>query len=1212
MGRHTRLLLCVGMAAVALCCHAQDLEFSSLGATNSAVRTTLTVPTNVTRVVLETCTSLVTGDWTNRALQHIPEGDDATFFDLVDGTTGFARCVATNDLSFSGRRLRLLYNGYVLTTDPRRALSATSTVDRCRLYVLEAVLINPLSGRIAAVYPYLSELGQDPPPQALTVQQHPVLAEQETPPPPDTDLAAVLAAWRARGVSETLLNDLDAVDLKGAVVTPGLIDGHLHVTSWSKKIPDEGEQFGYFADVSDPRYYIDATNQTQRDTREALDLIVTDANAYLDGNSRTGILLHGYVRTEVDEEPTNATAPEIYLYACSSAGCGETEFNSRYLINGVGRGAQSNLVEEAALLVHTSGQVCWYNGELLARYNAAMQSLSNRFDALDVDSITPPAGDGSIWEFEMGSDTGGGVSLFDLAPPVNVDLVVERGPPDSDTVYVPYTVGELDDTNRIVYAELQIPELGALATGTVVAAWMIPFYRAIPTCISGTVWEDAGTFRNKPVATSGVGYGQWDPRCPHESNWYNGAERGLVQYFYDGSGGVWRPSGYAEHYVMRDLLGAVVQRPPTVEDGIRFRRNLARWCHRHGLTGVNDIMFYRRRTTKEDFYAYEALSHAHDPVTDEAFFTNRNLSTEARTGEFNLRVGAYYYIENVEQIDDVLDLADHPEWGPDPDRLCPDPGHPEYPGWVRWLGWKLQLDGGTGARTLFSSAPMAKTTTTHAFSNLTTEGETVVFHDHGYGLLTMTSDQEQIFDSRESAALYWLVRESDTNETTWHNTLITNDWTFLRQGVGYWPDLDPNESVLAADLRLLDRVDMTITNDGPLDAAANMAEKVGLLFDQVESGYKRTLTALARIWYAKSVAAGTSNPIASQVACHNIGDGSVDLYTRVVWTLKNDLATLSTNYAELPDYWKDAIPPDADLNAVHRGFTNERFRIEHLLCFSPFAVNLIKNPSVGLEKNTAPADRNMVFSTQPALLVVDGQAFRTIGFPDQQELWEIPHGTLSNFWRGLPARPRSDHHMPCPVFMDYDIPFALNTDPPSVRDPRPAVTMIGAVARSPVEFDPGNWLDKTDDTPDVYPPEYLVSKVFPPLGLEDGGQTNNMQLTVGQTLCAMTFWSAYNAGCEAEMGAIASPASMPTGPGWFADMVVWRYNPLAIRGPLNLTLPALAHLDGALLQTQKVETVNTFIDKFRPAMTIVGGMPVYRSAPQQSTLQADFVPNETP
>lgn len=47
----------------------------------------------------------------------------------------------------------MLYNGYFLTVDPKRALSAISTNDRYRLYVLNALLVNPASGRIAAIWP---------------------------------------------------------------------------------------------------------------------------------------------------------------------------------------------------------------------------------------------------------------------------------------------------------------------------------------------------------------------------------------------------------------------------------------------------------------------------------------------------------------------------------------------------------------------------------------------------------------------------------------------------------------------------------------------------------------------------------------------------------------------------------------------------------------------------------------------------------------------------------------------------------------------------------------------------------------------------------------------------------------------------------------------------------------------------------------------------
>ncbi|AKJ63942.1 hypothetical protein [Kiritimatiella glycovorans] len=1090
------------------------------------------------------------------------------------------------------------------------ALAAASTNDRARLYVLEACLIDPDRGRIAAVYPFLDEPGpDDPSPQALPLGDTPAL-QDPCPDPPGTDPATVLAAWRAEGIDEALLTDLDCIDLRGAVVTPGIIDSHFHVTSWSKKIPEQGEQFGYFADVSDPHYTIDKDTHTQRGIREGLEMIVDDANTYLDSHhSRTGMLLHGYVRTEVDEAPADPGHPDTCLYLCSTQGCAAATLNPRYLINGIGRGADPTHHPEAALLVHTSGQVCWYNGELHRQYNDGMRSSTNRFGPTDVETITAPGDEDTLWTLEVAMNPDYGTNLFLVETPFLADVVVTRtGEPGP--AHIPLEVVETAGWSQTVRASLLMEELDALLTNGWVSAHLIPLYRVIPACISETAWQDAADFWGRTLLPAYTAYGCWDPYRPYESNWYSGAERGLVEYFHDVTGRVWRASGYAEHYVMRDALGSVVQRPPDVGDGMRFRRNLARWCHRHGITGVHDIMFYRRSTNREEFQAYEALSHERNPAVEEEFFTRRGLDTTTRTGEFNLRVGLYYYVENMEQIDDVLTLATGGDDGPDPDRLAPKSGHREYPGWVRWLGWKLQLDGGTGARTLFSSAPMAKSSTSHAFVTTNTAGEGVVFRDHAYGLLTMTSEQEQVFNSRECAALYWLVRECVDGDPGFRNTAITNDWTFLKEGVGYWPEIDFDPALLAQDLRLLDHVDMTVSIAGT-EAAAGLAEKLRRVFVQVDSGYLRTLGALARIRHAHDAAVTNDWPIPGQVACHNLGDGGVDLYTRCLWTLKDDLETLPTSYKLLPGYWKNALGPDDDLTVIRRGFTNERYRIEHLLNVSPYAINLIRNPRFGMDRESLPTERNVVFSVQPALLAVDGQSIRVNGFPDEQELWEIPTAGMPDFWRGVPARPRSEHHKPCPLYLDYDIPFALNTDPPSVRDPRPAITMIGAVARCPIEADPGRWLDQGgEERPEVYPAEYLAGKVFPPLGHREDEEDNPMQLSVEQALSAMTFWAAYHGGLETELGAIAPTNSMPDGPGWYADLVVWRTNPFAIEGPDGLHLADLAHPAADLSQSNRVEMVNTFIERFRPALTLVGGMPVYRATRPAVPLQGEYYSGE--
>jgi hypothetical protein len=455
----------------------------------------------------------------------------------------------------------------------------------------------------------------------------------------------------------------------------------------------------------------------------------------------------------------------------------------------------------------------------------------------------------------------------------------------------------------------------------------------------------------------------------------------------------------------------------------------------------------------------------------------------------------------------------------------------------------------------------------------------------------MTSDQEQVLDSRESAALYWLVRESDPDRTD-HNPAIAHDWSWLRKGVVNWVGLQINEANLAADLRHLTHVDMTVTNEEPGDEATRMSSKIRLLLQQVNSGYSNVLQTIARIWYEKSVG---SNQVPHQVACHCAGDAGVDLWLRAIQQLRCDVTNLPTVYANLPPYWKAALPASPDLGAIHRAFTNERYRVEHLLNVSPLTMNLLRNSSSGIDRGTSPATRNAVFSTQPALVATDGQASRAIGFPSGQELWNLPCGALTSFWRSLPPIPRYDHQLPCPLYMDYEIPFALSTDPPAVRDPRPAVNVLAAVSRCPIELDPGRWLDKTGDTPDEYPPDYLVGKVYPPLGLT-AGPTNAMQLTIEQALVSMTFWSAYNAGLEFEQGALASPWTAPGHDGWYADFVIWEKNPLAIRSPDGHTIQQLGQFYYSALASNLCESiVNSWIEKFRPAMTVVGGIPAYTS-----------------
>jgi hypothetical protein len=256
---------------------------------------------------------------------------------------------------------------------------------------------------------------------------------------------------------------------------------------------------------------------------------------------------------------------------------------------------------------------------------------------------------------------------------------------------------------------------------------------------------------------------------------------------------------------------------------------------------------------------------------------------------------------------------------------------------------------------------------------------------------------------------------------------------------------------------------------------------------------------------------------------------------------------------------------------------------------------LVRHPTNGIDAASLPAARNVVFSVQPVIPCLDGQASRLVTYPAGEELWEIPGA--AGYWRGVPAIPRSEHHTACPLFRDLDIPYTLNTDPPSVRDPRPALTLVGAVARCPVEIDPTRWLDQSAPGGVSYPRDYLVNGVYLPLGQMASGPTNinPMQLTVEEALCDMTFWGGYAAGQEREVGALAAPRNDSGEPGWFADFVVWEYNPLAIRGSFGRTLEDAGVTPVGMTQTQKVDTVNAFIEKFRPALTVVGGVPVYVS-----------------
>ncbi len=109
--------------------------------------------------------------------------------------------------------------------------------------------------------------------------------------------------------------------------------------------------------------------------------------------------------------------------------------------------------------------------------------------------------------------------------------------------------------------------------------------------------------------------------------------------------------------------------------------------------------------------------------------------------------------------------------------------------------------------------------------------------------------------------------------------------------------------------------------------------------------------------------------------------------------------------------------------------------------------------------------------------------------------------------------------MPCPVFRDHEAGICLGSDPPAVRDPRPAITLIEAVARTPIETDPTHWADQAPDEEPERPADSLVGKVCGPLGLTPATPDNPMRLSIQEGLCTLTLWAACVAGLEREVGA---------------------------------------------------------------------------------------------
>jgi len=1092
-------------------------------------------------------------------------------------------------------RITALYNGYLVTVDPQLALAAESTNDRYRLYVLHAVLIDPDSGRIAAIFPALGEPAFPGGAVAHPISAYAALPTSESPPNPGISADQLRTYWQRAGVDEDLLTGAEWIDLGGAVATAGLTDTHFHVSSWSKKLPAEGERFGYYADLSNPTYYIDTSDWTRTCARDAMWRIVADANRHLVDSGDDGIFLHGYIYSEIDSGSGGALQA-AYLYS-SAPSCEEATPNPVYLINRVGAEIVNPPADPCvsdpgtwppvdyamlpALLVQTSGQSCWYNSALLTGYNEMQTTRGASVPSVALDSVASTGSpDGATWTLSMTSGTADAQVYFNARTPYQVDVVVNTAGQDG-TMTVPFDVIATDSSRSVLTAQAMIPELATVAlTGPVTSLQIKPFYRPIVTCIPKEKWDTAAAFWGETPVTDPVAYGAWDPRDPYATNWYNGSKRGLIQYFFDPSAQAWRPTGYAEHYPMRDALATVVINPPTVAELMEQRRRTATWCHRHGLTLVNDIMFYRRDGDASEFKACEALSYDHTGDAD--FFARIGLDPSVATGNLNLRVGLYYYVETGDDVGESVRLAHDATNGSDVDRLRAASSSPEYPGWVRWLGWKLQLDGAAVTRNSFTNAPLAKSRRTDPLTVGNEFGNQVTFQDHSYGLLTMTEIQEQVLTSRETAALYWLVRESDP-ASPFKNPRVTHDWSGLGKGVVNFLGVSLSTPALTTDFGKLDHVSLSDAQ------ATQLAVKVSTVVEQVNDAWERTLAAIIRIWFERSQSPTGLPEMPSQTACHNSGDGAVDLWARAIKQLKDDVENLPTSWEELPAHWQAVIPKTADLAAIRRSFQGERFRIEHLPYISGFMLEDIKGAG-GIDETSTFPDRNVVVSLQPAILAIDGGTGS--GYPVAQELWPIPQTT--NPWGGLPALPRYHLTDALTTFVAQDIPMTLNTDPPAMRDPRPALTVLGAVTRTPIEVDPTHWADQIGPEPDVRPPDYMAGKVYGPFGYLEGSDSNPLQLTIEQTLAAMTFWGAYAANMESEAGAIAVPTEAGQ-PGWFADLVVWRVNPLAITGPDGLTIDALGRMGAGTKDAERLATVNAFISKFLPSMTIVGGVPVYRA-----------------
>lgn len=1099
-------------------------------------------------------------------------------------------------------RVRCLYNGYFLTNHPRKAVAADSTADRHRLYVLHALLIHPYTGRIIGTYPAMEGTPSPSNPVAKTLAEYPALAMMEHPPAPELTPQILAAYWQARGVPEGLLTGGQWVDLQGAVATPGLIDGHFHVTSWSRKLPPEGEQFGYWADVSDPKYYVNPGDFSRKCLREAMWLIVADANTFLRDVGRNQIILHGYTGTSTEEFNLDISQT-AFLYK-RTASSTERVFDPNYLLNRIGAipagpfTIPSNICESdpatwptqdyltyPAEMIHTSGQSCWFNSALLEAFNLEARTVTAfSFGEVDLLEILPPASGSTEWSLRVQTGTPAFTQLASQNWPMAVDVVLHQTSP-SGTATVPVIISSLDAGTGILKGKLVLADTLAEFSVPYSSRSIIPFYRPIVESIPVADWNAAAAYYGKAPGTDPLGSGYWDPHNPYGTNWYNASDRGISQYFLDSTAQAWRPTGYAEHYVMRDMLMNYAAVPQDVEQSMQNRRNLAPWCHRHGLTGTQDIMFYRREDNLAEFLACEGLSYNHRIPGGESYYNESGIPYANATGGLNLRIGLYYYIENAGEVAEQLKLSEESAQRRDVLRLRPPAAHPESPGWLEWTGWKLQMDGGPGSRTFFSSAPFPKTRKTESTVTPIEGGGSVTFMNHSFGLLVTSNIPESELSSRETGILYWLVRESDP-ASVFYTGAMTGNYAFLTKGVMEWLGQTVDPAALSSDLTHLVHV-----TGGTQAQRDQLASKITTVLSQAKDAWKQTLMPLVRVWYETSRRSSLSLPTPSQFVCHCVGEGGVDIYVGAVKQLKTDLENFPATWAELPDYWRAVVPADADLSLIRRQFDNERYRIEHLMNVSCRMIKDIQGTG-GINAGTTADARNIVCSIQSAITTLDGAMLRTL-LPAGQELWTIPHDDPPGIWLGEPVYPRAEHGLPSPLFVQQDIPVALNTDPPAVRDPRPALTLIGAVARTPIERDPEHWLDQTSGDPQTYPLDYLVGKAYQPWGLLVGTNTNPMALTLEQALTVMTFWGAYIAKWEDRLGAFALPPAGSEDLGYFADVAVWAANPFAVKGPTGWKLEDLSRIPEGTDDASRVATLNEFIEKFRPTLTLVAGVPVY-------------------